>query len=408
MAEEVKVQISAQAELTPLQKMEEELKRIDALQENYNRKAAEAKDSGMHGQAKEFTAQAKEYERMGITQERAIHAERRRLQKDSHAADVAEAKRANFDRIRLQKELSAEEGASQRMGRAAVRLGTVAAQGGNPASAMSSMLLSSGGMAAGLVGVAALAGGSILRAVTEDIWERRGIELRDQAERKINARSLAKTASWRGTSSQARQEYEATLDRMAEREANRPELARQNERMWYNPLRYLDGKYTWEGQRKLDENDKAQNRDRVNAIKQQTLTREKFLTEDGGIEMDLARHRAERTIGGQRAAVVDEAKMAFRGRYRQLRERGANPEEAFGTATLEAQTQLRDRQIAAGSGLVNARSGRGDIAAAARWAGESMPVWGQMLNAFRGLSGTVEKNSREYNEMNSRLDQSVK
>jgi hypothetical protein len=346
--------------------------------------------------------------------------EQRAAQKLAAAEEHAAARVSVRETTQEKRRAAAEERAAktqethaetrrQRFGRAGMQLGMEAAQGGSLSGGIGSMASAIGPAGiAGIAAVGAVAVGTIVEQLTKDYVERQGIALRDQAARKMNAHGLAIGAGWRGTAGQSQAEEFALQQRMAEREANRPELERQGKRNWYNPLRWFGSSQTWEGQRNLDENDKAQKRDAEQLEKQKEQTRKKFHEEEGGIEMDHARHRAERSQSGQRAAFVDEQKKAWLERYRGLRGAGATDAEAAQTAGLEAETRMRDRQVAAGSGLVDARSGAGDIAAAARWAGMSTPGMAEVAAAIGALHGTVRDSSQKAEEANKHIDQSVK
>lgn len=385
MDEEVKVHVRSEADNRALDGTEKRIRELYELSARYEAK-------GIPEAAKSVRSEAASLEK-----------DVARYKREQHAAE----KEITHERRAQNTEAQREESRRQRFGRAGMMLGMEAAQGGSLAGGISSIASTMGpaGMA-GIAAVGAVAIGAIVESLTKDYTERQGIALRDQAARKMGERGLAIGAGWRGTSGQSQSEEFATEQRMAERAANRADLERQGRRAWYNPMR-LFGAQTWEGQRNLDENDKAQQRDAEHLAKQREQTRKKFREEEGGIEMDLARHHAERTQSGQRAAFVDVQKKQWLARYRSLRGAGATDAEAAQTAGLEAETAMRDRQIAAGGGLVDARSGAGDIAAAARWAGMSTPGMAETKAAIDALHATVRSNSQKSEELQNRKDQSV-
>jgi len=394
------------------EKLREEAARLRQSAEVYSSKYG-FDDSRARSARSEAAAREREASRL----ERPINTEQKAVQKEERdekarairahrAAQRAAAAEERADIRDVAREHRHAETQRQRFGRGAVRLGTAAAEGGNPAYALSSMLQGAGGVAAGLAGIGAIAAFKIVDEVIADRIARQGIALRDASARTLNARGLSIGAGWRGTSGQSQSEEFATQQRMAEREANRPELERQGRRAWYNPMRMF-GSQTWEGQRNLDEDTAAQRRDAELREKQREQTRKKFREEEGGIETDIARHRAERTMSGSRAAFIDEQKKQWLARYRSMRGAGATDEQASQTAGLEAETRMRERQIGGGSGLVTAHSGAGDIAAAARWAGMSTPGMDEMKHAIDSLHHTVRNNSERMEEQHGRKEHSI-
>jgi hypothetical protein len=286
-------------------------------------------------------------------------------------------------------------------------------------------------MQGGLVGGAAVLG--IGEAFTE-YTERQGIELRAAAQRKLDERGLAIAGSWRGSSSKTLAQEQGLDDDIARQVANRPELERKaragifDRALSYgaagagtgfalsggNPigagLGFIAGaaKGAWksyeEGAREKDEDTKTLEAKRKKREELEALGKRQVREEDGQIEMDIASHRAERTMSGSRAVVVDEAKKKYLNRYRELMGMHLSDEEADKTAGLEAETSMRDRQQAAGAGLVNAHSGAGDIAAAARWAAQTTPDMAAVISELKGIHGTAKKNS----EAAERIDRSMK
>ena len=290
-----------------------------------------------------------------------------------------------------------------------------------------------GGASGGLVGAGV--GFGIDQAFTE-YTERQGIALRAAAQRKMDERGLAIAGSWRGSSSQTLAQVHALDDDIARQEANRPELVRKaNSGIFDSALRYgaagagtgfaLSGgnpigagigfvagaatgawKSFTEGSREKDEDRATLEAKRKKREELEALGKKQVREEDGQIEIDLAQHRSERTMSGQRAAFVDEQKKKFLNRYRELQNMNLSEDEAAKTAGLETETAMRDRQIAAGSSLVNARSGAGDIAAAAAWGGMATPGMAETRAAIDALHATVKNNSAAM-ELRNHKDQSV-
>ena len=289
-------------------------------------------------------------------------------------------------------------------------------------------------MHGGLIGGAAVFG--IGEAFTE-YTERQGIALRAAAQRAMDVRGLAIAGSWRGSSSKTLAQVQGLDDDIARQEENRPELERKahagifDRALSYgaagagtgfalsggNPIGagigFVAGAATgaWksssEGEREKDEDRKTLEAKKKKRDELEALGKKQVREEDGQIEMDLASHRADRTMSGSRAVVIDEAKKKYLDRYRALRAMNLSDEEAHKTAGVESETAMRDRQIAAGSGLVDARSGAGDIAAAARWAGMSTPGMAEVSTAIGALHETVKGNSQKAEELHNRKDHSI-
>lgn len=263
------------------------------------------------------------------------------------------------------------------------------------------MLVKLGGAAA--TGAVAI-GGELLT----DYFERAGIENRDKAARAMNARQLQIQSGVRGTSGQVQGEAWAAQDRLAALEANTPEVERKAKQgIWETALKRgaqgaaggaavgalgagigaIPGSIVGGGigvaagalegwlssDRSISENDKAKALERKKAQDAQQLATKKALEEETGLEIDAIHQRSKRTLSGIRAAQVDDLARVGMQKYRQLRNAGVPENEAKEAAMESTATDLRNKQIAAASGLVDARSGAGDIAAAARWSKEAMP-----------------------------------
>lgn len=307
------------------------------------------------------------------------------------------------------------------------------------------------GVAGGLVGGVVGAGlGFGLQEFLTERTGRQGIALRAAAQRQMDERGLAIAGSWRGSSSQTLAQVHGLADDIAHQQANRPELERKaNAGTMQGALSgasagagigaaigagigsIIPGLGTlvvggigaaigaglggaagaWRGhaagEREKDEDSKKLELKRKIREELEALGKKQVREEDGQITMDLASHRAERTMSGSRAAVIDQQKQQFLNRYRELRGMNLSDGEAKKTAGLEAETSMRERQAAAGASLVTAHSGAGDIAAAARWAGMSTPGMAETKAAIDALHTTVKDNSRKSEELAGRKDQSV-
>jgi hypothetical protein len=327
---------------------------------------------------------AEKHEQKAARDEKAKHLREQRAEDRAAAADERTVKR----------EMHQEETHRQRFGRAGMRLGMEVAQGGSLTGGLSSLARSNFSGLAGGAAVGAVAMIGLVEELTKDYMERQGIALRDQAARKMNERQLGIMAGVRGTSGQAQSEQYAIEQRMAEREANRPDLEQEGKRAWFNPLR-LFGSQTWEGQRNLDENDKKQKADADQLEKVAALKREKFENEEGGLQLDALRNRSKRTLTGQRAAFMDEYLEKGLGMKRHMAAEGATPEQQNEAARLEMTNSLRDRQQAAGAGLVTARSGAADIARSAAWGQQVNPNESALIQRFDKMAAVWDAHRQD-------------
>jgi hypothetical protein len=64
-------------------------------------------------------------------------------------------------------------------------------------------------------------------------------------------------------------------------------------------------------------------------------------------------------------------------------------------ATLTYQNDLRERQAQAGAGMVSAKSGGAEIAAAARWSMAGTPQGGDIGSKLDSLIGVVNRGNQE-------------
>ena len=295
------------------------------------------------------------------------------------------------------------------------------------------MTMRIGGMAAaGAVAV----GGELLT----DYFERQGIVNRDTASRSLNARQLQIQSGARGTSSQVQGEAWAAQDRLAELEANTPEVQNKaKEGIWKTALNrgaqgavagafggggipgaivgfgvgavYGAGEGWLSGNRLIAENDAAKKRERDKAADAQALATKKALEEETSLEVDAIHQRSKRTMSGIQAAQRDDLVRGGMATYRKFYHAGMTGEQekqAREAAMLDTENQLRDKQISAASGLVDARAGAADIAAAARWSQQAMPgmddvkrVLGEKLDA---LHSTVKQGGERATEAQTRED----
>lgn len=326
-------------------------------------------------------------------------AKQRAADEKASVRDNAAARKAAVSGEReMAKEMRGQVGLRQQLTRDTVMLGRAVAGGGSSA-ALAGMLGVGGVVGAGVMGA-----GMLVHEVTKDYMERQGIANRDQASRASDQRNLQISAGWRGTSGQVQSQQFSTEQELFDRGNQRDEIRRRNQRAWYNPLRWLNGETSWEGRREEDENEKNITRLFKLQAAEKKLGHKKFEEEEGGLELDAVRQRSKRTMGGIRAAQVDDMARNGLAEFRRLRAMGASYSEAKEEATLKTENELRDKQIRSASGLVDARAGAGDIAAAARWSMEALPGNREVHAKLETLITTVQKSGHQSVEAQTRED----
>ena len=120
--------------------------------------------------------------------------------------------------------------------------------------------------------------------------------------------------------------------------------------------------------------------------------------------LDALRERSKRTIAGQRAAFIDEEKQQFAATFRKYHHLGATDQEAAEAGSLTVQNDLRDRQARVGNSLVDSRSGAGDIAAIAGWAGMAVPAWDDLKDAIETQTERMTAQHEQSQEARTRKD----
>jgi hypothetical protein len=415
MAEEnVKLRISAEADTGALDRTKAKINELRIEAEDLRKAAGKyAEKYGFEdSRAKSARSEATTREREANRLERPFLAEEKAEQKSARdekarhlRSQRAEDRAAAADERAVKREMHQEETQRQRFGRIGMNLGMQAVQGGSLSGGIGSLAGMAGpGMMAGVAAIGAVAVGKLVEEISKDVHERRGIELRDQAARRMSKYEFGVMAGVRGTSGQAQSKEDDLTQQSEERAANRAELERKGERRWYNPLRWFGNKQTWESQRELTEDDKKQKKTQEDIETARALKREKFANEEGGLGLDALRQRSKRTQSGAREAFMDDYLAKARGVKRQMRGQGASEAEQNEAAQLDMTNSLRDRQVKAGASLVDARSGAGDIAAAARWGGQVTPNESEMVKRLDRIVTKMDETDRA----NRLKDHSVK
>jgi len=243
-------------------------------------------------------------------------------------------------------------------------------------------------------GTAVSAGFAGLEQILNYQSEMQGVGLRDTAGRAINQRQIGIMSSWRGSSTDTQAKQFAAEDRIFDRQQNRPNLqntVRSDTRdstltgaaagaaigsmvpvvgtllgaILGGATGYARGRMN--GNVILAEDKTAQERDEKERDAAKKLKHEQFTNEEGGLELDAIRARSQRTLSGIRQAQTNDLIRSGMTKFRAIKAQGGSDSEAKEGAMLDTQNQLRDKQLSAASGLVDARAGASDIAAAARW-----------------------------------------
>lgn len=162
------------------------------------------------------------------------------------------------------------------------------------------------------------------------------------------------------------------------------------------------GGFAWmDGTRRLKQHDQDKEQEEERAKAMSALAPELFKEQEGGLMMDRLRARSRRSLEGSREAFVNEFAEQWLGIYRDIYNRTkGNDAMAKEVADLTVENNLRDRQAAAGAGLVDARSGGADIAAAARWAMGSSPGQAEVGAKIDMLHATVQEGNQRVQLVN--------
>lgn len=131
------------------------------------------------------------------------------------------------------------------------------------------------------------------------------------------------------------------------------------------------------------------------------MASEKFLKEEGGLQLGALRGRSKRSVEGHREALVNEMAEQWLNTYRDVYNRTkGNDAIASEMAGLTVKNRVTDTQATAGAGLVDARSGGADVAAAAAWAGASVPGMSEVASKIGDLHSTVQAGNEAMTMVN--------
>ena len=155
-----------------------------------------------------------------------------------------------------------------------------------------------------------------------------------------------------------------------------------------------------EGKNKLKQSKQDEEQNQEKARLNAELAPKQFMEEEGGLQRDALQQRAKRTLAGNRAAFADDMAQEWLKTYHDIKDKTKDSGIAKEMADTTVQNQLRDKQAQAGAGLVDARSGGAEIAAAAQWATGAFPGMKEVGAKIDILNGTVERNQQEYHRIN--------
>ncbi len=340
----------------------------------------------------------------------------------------AEAKRAEQDRGREAKVRTSEERRAARERREAERhvtremreqhgmrragvnraaniysAGQQLASGG--AQAAPSMLM--GGAAAlanPLVMAAAIAGAvtlGITNMVAQQSYKDKAQALDLDAQGRSHSNRRARLQGVHGSSGALVSSAVQSEDEIAERKNQREALAEKARFKLFDP-----STWTFGGLRKnagqMEQNANEARIQELEQAKEKDLeaARKKFMAEEGGLDLRMLRGRSKRSQEGQREAFVAEMGQEWLAKYKGATTAGADEGTAKEMADLTVQNSMRDRQASAGAGLVDARSGGAEIAAAARWGGAVTPGMDQVSTLTRQLLETVQESNQAQKTVN--------
>jgi hypothetical protein len=285
----------------------------------------------------------------------------------------------------------------------AVGVGEQILTGGDPASAASSLLVGaaarSGNPVAIVGAIAAAIATSIIgvNAQQRDKDTAQGLSIREKSFNRAYDRDRAASAF--GSSGSL---VSSALDsdaQIAQRKAARAGLDEKAREKWYDPSSWtFGGMRKNEGQRDIEKNEAEIADLERQKEKDLTAARKKYMAEEGGLELDALRQRSLRTLAGNRAAFVDEEAGKWMSKYKSALKESGDDKTAKEIADLSVQNDLRDKQAQAGAGLVDARSGGAEIAAAAKWATGSFPGMEEVGKKIEALHSTVMADS-QFNKL---------
>ncbi len=156
-----------------------------------------------------------------------------------------------------------------------------------------------------------------------------------------------------------------------------------------------------QGRNRIQQSEQDQQQEEARGQQLSELAPKLFLQQEGGLQLEALRSRSRRTLEGQRTAFVDEMAEQWLNTYRDIYNRTkGNDAMSKEMADLTVGNLLRDRQVQAGAGLVDSRSGGAEIAAAARWATGAVPGQADVAAKIDQLHTTVQAGNQAIQLIN--------
>jgi len=319
--------------------------------------------------------------------------------------DVREREKAEKAVTREIREQTAEQKAgvraSGRRAAQAVGMGEQMLSGGNPAADLLQTAASSGNPVVMVAAAVAAVGATIATVIAKEHDKDTAQRLELAERRSGEAYDLKHISGVYGSAGALMgTKHEAAKDE-AQRTAAQPGLAEKAREKWHDPS-------TWEffglrknaGSREQEMNEENRIAAGARETSAQKRAAARYSQVEGGLELDTLRHRSNRTLEGQRGAFTNELAGKGLSKYLEAKKQGAPEEMAKEMATLTYENKLRDMQAQAGAGLVSARSGGADIAAAARWAAQSTPQAADIGGKMDTLIGVVNRGNNDTQTVN--------
>lgn len=280
--------------------------------------------------------------------------------------------------------------------------------------------------AAGVAGSAALAGGGVL---AEHYFAGQTIEAQAKAQRAINARQTAILSGWRGGSGALQAQSFSAQDQAFALKQNQSVIkSNTNNSMiqqglmgagagaasgamigpWGAVIGALLGGGTGVlraflgGKKQLKENAAGIKNAEETEADSKAKSEKRVAQGEVGVEMDMLRAKSRRSLEGQRTAFKDQKLLEWADTYKRLRGEGASDELAAEGAGLTVGNSIRDAQAQAGAGLVSAKSGAAESAAAARWGTTAFPGMDSLGSKLDALHGTLKNGIESPMTQNSK------
>ncbi len=337
-------------------------------------------------------------------------AEQERAQTIAAKERAAEEKKINKEKADAERLATREVREQEAMRKAgvgriggAISAGQGILSGGDSAQSASSTMLSAGmqsgsphvmiaaAIGAALVGVAGL----VAREMDKDTSQGLGI-----GERAANrGYQQGRQAGIFGSSGGLVSDALSADEDIEQRKNARSSIAEKARQKWYAPSTWeWFGMRKNEGTREQEVNEaEIENREKEKA-EATKKAQAKYMSEEGGLRMESLRGRSQRSLAGSRSAFVADMGQEWLAKYKEELAASGSEDIAKEMADLTVSNKVRDRQASAGAGLVDAKSGGAEMAAAARWGMQSFPDMRPQIDALhatvKSQANPLEKQSK--------------